>query len=173
MRPVIVAIIPSSLQRPLIVCCPACSVFLRVFFSFASYRIRQSSLTEQSIIRLENGEKVRNGRSCDKLYEKGGQGGAGRGTPHLFVQRCSYGRKLEKGFLHVDLLSQYGVFSVDSVSRIWISDLFSLLPLSDFQHQDQYKSPSRNRSSWNSGSININCNPLPKFPKFSFSKKHI
>lgn len=93
---------------------------------------------EQSIRRLEEvkrSEMVRVALGCIKR-----EGGASRAC----LCNAAHSGGNSKGFVHVDLLSQYGVFSVYSVSRIWISDLFSLLPLSDFQHQDQYKSPSRN-----------------------------
>lgn len=81
MRPVIVAIIPSSLQRPLIVCCPACPVFLRGFF--LSRRIvsdNQVWLSNQSyaLKLVKRSETVRVAISCIKREGGAWQGRARR-----------------------------------------------------------------------------------------------
>lgn len=176
MRPVIVAIIPSSPQRPSIVSCPALLCFVSGFFFLrcivSDNRVWQGRAlmcgeAQQSIRCFE---KVK--RSQLELRWVVWKGRAGQGTARrTCLCNTTHTGGNSKCFVRVDLISQYSVFSVYTIRRIWISDQFSLLPLSDregFQHEGQSKFPSEHLSCWNSGFTNFNCMKADLLPKFVF-----
>lgn len=151
MRPVIVAIIPSSPQRPSIVSCPALLCFVSGFFFFLRCIVSDNRVWQgwalmcgEAVQSIRCFEKVK--RSQLELRWVVWKGRAGQGTARrTCLCNTTHTGGNSKCSVRVDLISQYSVFSVYSARRIWISDQFSLLPLSDregFQHEGQSKFPS-------------------------------